>query len=103
GHLDRMGQARTQMIAGAVQKNLRLVLEPAKRARMNDPRAITLKFHPIYVARLRIFSPARVTRFLGKPRKCGALRPFHFLTRLVPPSLLAHGMNYSPVLDLGES
>ena len=46
-----MGQSRPQMVAGAVQKNLRLVFEPAKRARMNDPRAVALKFGAIGVAR----------------------------------------------------
>ena len=98
-----MGQARTQMIAGAVQKNLRLVLEPAKRARMNDPRAIALKFRPVRVAGFRIFSTARIAGFLGKRPKHETLRRLHFLARLVPASLLAHAMNYSPVLDLGES
>src|SRR6266566_2072790 len=87
GHLNGMGQARTQMIAGPVQKNLCLVLEPAKGARMNDPCAITLKFRAIGMAGLRIFSTARIAGFLGKRRKYSALRPFHFLTRLVPASL----------------
>src|SRR5438876_11995459 len=89
GHLNGMGQARTQMIAGPVQKNLCLVLEPAKGARMNDPCAIALKFCAVGMAALWIFSAARLARSLGKRRKCGALRCFHFLARFVAVSLFA--------------
>ena len=56
GDFDRMRQPRAQMIAGPIEENLRLVFEPAKGPRMNDPRAIALKLRAIGVARLRIFS-----------------------------------------------
>ena len=50
-HLDRMRQAGAQMVAGAVEKNLRLVFQAAERARMNDARTIPLKFGAIGVTR----------------------------------------------------
>ena len=89
GHLNGMGQARTQMIAGPVQKNLCLVLEPAKGARMNDPCAIALKFCAVGMAALRVFSAARSARFLGKRRKRGALGRFHLIAGFVAALLSA--------------
>src|SRR4030095_1743853 len=81
GHFDRMSQARAQVIACSVQKNLRLVLEPAKSTRMNNTRPVALKFHAVFVPGLRIFSTARVARFLGKWREGSALRRLHCLSR----------------------
>ena len=52
GDLDRVSQSRAQMVPGAVEKNLRLVFQAAKSARMNDAGAITLKFGAIGVTRL---------------------------------------------------
>src|SRR5438552_13859454 len=83
-----MGQPRAQMIARAVQKNLRFVFEPAKRARVNDARAVALKLGAISMTRFGIFSAARLARFLRKRRQCGALGRFHLLARL--PTVLAH-------------
>ena len=54
---DRMRQARAQMIARAIEKNLRLVFEPAKCARMNDARAIALKLRAIGMTLLGYFRP----------------------------------------------
>src|ERR1700731_4281416 len=76
------------MIAGAVQENLRLICEPAKCARVNDARAVTLKFGPISMALLGIFSSARVARLLCERRQSGALGPLHFLARF--PAVLHH-------------
>src|SRR5581483_12221319 len=42
-HLDGVGQTRAVMIALIKQEDLRLVLEPAKRARMDDTIAIALE------------------------------------------------------------
>src|SRR5437588_9027733 len=107
-----MRQARAQMIAGPVEENLRLIFEPAKRTRMNDPRTIALKFHPIRMRRLRIFSSARIARFLGKWRQRETFGRLHFLARPVAASLcearrrcslLVHVNDYSLVVDLGES
>ncbi len=55
-----MRQPRAKMIAGPVQENLRLIFQPAKRPRMDDPRAIALKLRAVIVTRLDIFSPVRV-------------------------------------------
>src|SRR5438874_23261 len=76
-----MGQPRAQMIAGAVQENLRLIFEPAKCTRVNDPGAITLELGPVAVALLGIFSAARVPRFLGERCERSALGRFHLVAR----------------------
>ena len=60
-HFDGVRQARAEMIARAVQKNLRLVFQPAKGARMNDAGAIALKLRPISMTRFGIFR-ARANR-----------------------------------------
>src|SRR5437016_4110385 len=64
-HLDGMRQARAQMVAGPVEKNLRLVFQAAERARMNDARTIALKFGAIGVTRLSVLPSARFARFLS--------------------------------------
>src|SRR5689334_9767280 len=48
-HLDGMGKASSQMIARAVEKDLRLVFEPSEGTRMNDARPVSLKFRSIGV------------------------------------------------------
>ena len=45
-----MRKARAEVVAGAVKKNLRLILQPAKRARMNDASPVALKFSTIGMA-----------------------------------------------------
>ena len=65
-HLDGMGQPGAQMVAGSVEENLGLVLEPAKSARMNDASAVPLKLGPIGMTRFRILPAPGITRFLGK-------------------------------------
>src|SRR5437899_12286492 len=69
------------MVACAIQKNLRLVVDPAKRARMNDPRPVALEFCSIGMTWFRIFPAARVSRFLSKRRQHCALSHFHLLAR----------------------
>src|SRR5437867_1113488 len=78
---NRMCQPGSEMVAGAVQKNLCLVFEPPKCARMNDPCAVALKLSPIGVAWLRIFSAARVARFLRERREHSAFGRLHLLSR----------------------
>src|SRR5437016_4788051 len=104
-----MGQPRAQVIAGAVQENLRLIFEPAKCTRVNDPRAVALKLGPITVALLRIFSAARVTRFLGKRRERGAFGRLHFLAcfpavfhRVITPSIARPRRRSEPDGYFGE-
>src|SRR6266436_6300044 len=77
-----MGQPRSQMIAGAVQENLRLIFEPAKCARMNDAGAVALKLGPVGVALLSILSSARVAGLLRERREGGALGCFHLFAGL---------------------
>jgi hypothetical protein len=69
------------MVARPVQKNLRFIFHAAKRTRMKDARAITLKFRAIGVAGLGVFASARFARFFRKRRKHRALRRFHFFAR----------------------
>src|SRR5215471_5119830 len=76
-----MRQPCAQMVARTVEKHLRLVFEPAKSARMNDPRAVALKFGAISVALLRIFSPARFARLLRERRERCSLSLFHLIAR----------------------
>src|SRR5438094_6097582 len=80
-----MRQARSQMITGPIEENLRLILQPAKRARVNDPCAIALKFSAIGVARLGVLPPTRVAGFLSKRREHVALRCLHLRTCLPAP------------------
>src|SRR5690349_5623500 len=56
---DGVGEARAQMIARAVEKNLGLVLETTKCARMNNPSPIALELGPIGVRWLGKLSAAR--------------------------------------------
>src|SRR5438067_10909287 len=77
-----MRQARAQMVAGAVEKNLRLVFKAAERARMDDAGAIPLKFGAIGVTRFTMLSSARFARFLSNGRKHCALPFLHLFARL---------------------
>src|SRR6266853_2378772 len=86
-----MGQSRAKMIAGAVEKDLGLIFEPAKRARVNDPRAVALKLGPVSVALLPILSSARVAGLLRERREGGALGRFHFFARF--PTVLHLAVN----------
>ncbi len=42
-HLDRVGQARAEMVALVVDEDLRLVLQPAERGRVDDAVAVALE------------------------------------------------------------
>ena len=77
-----MRQPRPQMIASAVQENLRLVFESAKCARMNNARAVALKFRPVCMTRLGIFSSARIAGFLREWREHATFVRFHLLAPL---------------------
>src|SRR5919198_1089246 len=80
-HLNGVRQTGAQMVAGPIQKNLRLVLHSAKRARMNNACPISLKFRPKRMAGLRILPAPRVARLFRKRRKNSALASFHFFAR----------------------
>src|SRR4051794_3676450 len=76
-----MRQPRPEMIAGAVEKDLRLVLQATEGAGMDDPRTIALELRAVSVARLGIFPAARIARFLGVGREDAPLVLLHLLAR----------------------
>ena len=92
-----MRQARAEMIAGAVQENLRLIFQPAKRPRMNDAGPVALEFRAIGVARLGKFSSPRVAGFLRERREHSSLVRFHFFPRL--PSLTRDSRRHANLLS----
>ena len=75
-----MCQACAKVIAGAVEKNLRFVFEPAKSARMNYPVAVALVMRAPFGRRFRMFAAARVTAELRAGREDLPLDLFQFLT-----------------------
>ena len=75
GHFESMRQPGAQMVRRSIKKNLRFVLEPAKRARMNDSCAVALEFRAVFVSRFGEFPATRVARLLCKGRECSARRP----------------------------
>ena len=82
GDFDRMRQPRAQMVAGAVEKNLRLVFEAAEGARMDDAVAVALKFGAIGVTRFTVQPAARFARFLSNRRERYTLPFLHLFARL---------------------
>src|SRR6266540_6164279 len=77
-----MRQARAQMVAGAVEKNLRFVFQAAERARMDNACTIPLKFGAIGVTGLIVSPPARFAGFLSNRCERCALSPLHLLAHL---------------------
>src|SRR5215467_8031632 len=77
-----MCKARPQVITSAIEKNLGLVFQSAKRAGMNDARTIALKFGAIGVTRFRMLPPPRVARLLSNRRQHCALAFLHLFARL---------------------
>src|SRR5262249_17706131 len=70
------------MVAGAVEKNLRLVFQAAECAGMNYARTVALKFGAIGVTRLSVLPPARVAGFLSNRGERCALSLLHLFARL---------------------
>ncbi len=62
-HFEAMGQPGAVMIALVIDKDLRLVGQPAKRRRMNDAVPVALKGRAYYMLRLRMEPPTRLLRF----------------------------------------
>src|ERR1035437_2912364 len=69
------------MITGAVEKNLRLIFQPAESAGVNDPGAVPLVLRAIGVGRFRILATAGVSRFLRKRSEGLSLGLLHLLPR----------------------
>ena len=80
-----MRQARPEMIAGSIEENLRLVLQPTKRARMDDARPVALKLSAVSVPGLRKCTPPRIAGFLRERREHAALIRFHLFPFLPNP------------------
>ena len=81
GDLDRVGQPGAEMIAGAVEKDLRLVFQPAEGAGMDDPVAVALILGTPFGRRLGMFASAGVAAELSIGGKRLSLNLFQFLAR----------------------
>src|SRR6266404_8115768 len=105
-----MREPRPQVVAGPIEKNLRLIFQPAERARMDDPRPVALELGPIDVARLGIFSAPRFAGLLRERRQNARFVRLHFLAGLptVPMAvagsrIICHAGIILSVLSLCES
>ncbi len=54
GHLDRVRESSSVVVAGAVKKNLGLSVESAEGGAVNDPSAVALNFRAVAVSGLRV-------------------------------------------------
>ena len=81
GDFHGVRQARAQMIAGAVEKNLGFVFEPAEGARMDDAVAVALVLGAPFGRRFLVLSPARIGAELRVGRQDLALDFFQFSSR----------------------
>jgi hypothetical protein len=81
GDFNRMREPRAEMVARAIQKNLRLVFEPAEGARMNDAVAVALVLGAPFRRRFGTFATAGVTAELREGRKDLPLDLLQFLSR----------------------
>jgi hypothetical protein len=77
-----MRQARAQMVAGTVEKNLGFVFQAPERARMDDARTIPLKFGAIGVTRFKVQPAARFARFLSNRAERYTFPLLHLFARL---------------------
>ena len=80
GDFNRVREPRAQMVAGAVEKNLRLVFQPAEGARMDDAVAVALVMRAPFRRGLLVFASARVAAELRVGRENLAFDLFQFLT-----------------------
>src|SRR3981081_1637866 len=97
-----MRQTRAEMIAGAIQENLGLVFQAPKRPRMNNARAIALKFSAVAMAQLGMFSPPRLAGLLRERRADTKLVRLHLFPCLPNPGpkhratrIIRHTKDYS--------
>src|ERR1035437_8663103 len=81
GHLHRMGQPRAEVIAGAVEKHLGLVFEPAKGPGVNDAVTVPLILRAPLRRRFPMLSPARIGAELRIRGKALSLERLQFLLR----------------------
>src|SRR5450432_2187008 len=78
GDFNRVREARAQMVAGAVEENLRLVFEPAESARMDDAVAVALVMRAPFGRGFRMVAAACVTAELCVRREDLSFNLFQF-------------------------
>src|SRR5262245_57660462 len=103
----RMRQAGAKMIAGAIEKDLRLIFEAAKRARVDHAVAIPLVVSPPFGRVFFEFAAARVSTELGIRREDLPLAFFqlkaragHWLAALGPRNVAALKRSRAVTLQL---
>src|SRR5207247_1021082 len=79
GHFQRMSQPRAEVVARAVQENLRLVLQPAKRARVDHAVPVPVEMRAAFRRVFWVFAPACLGAELGVRRQKLALALLQFL------------------------
>ena len=79
GHFNRVREPRAEMIAGAAEKNLRLVFEPAEGARMNHAVTVALVLRAPDRRNFLVLATARVAAELGVRCEKLAFELFEFL------------------------
>src|SRR5271167_4746319 len=80
GDLDGVGHARAVMVAGAVEEDLRLVLEAAEGAAVDDAVAVALEIEAEAVLVLGMNTAARSRAALGIGREVAGLASFQVKT-----------------------
>lgn len=81
GDFHRVRESGAQVVARAVEKNLRLVLQPSEGARVNNAVAIALIFRTPRRRGFIVFAPAHTGAHLGVRREGQAFDAFEFLAR----------------------
>src|SRR5688500_3650133 len=76
GDFDGVRESRQQMIAGTIQKDLRLVLQSPKRARMNHARPVALVVSPMRMRGLGVLPTTGFSRLLRVNRERRAFEFF---------------------------
>ena len=69
GRLERVGQARPEVVAGGVDEDLGLALQPPERLRVDDPVAVALERRAQQARLLLARAPARLVRANGERRE----------------------------------
>ena len=78
GDLESVRESRAQMIAGAIEKYLRLVFQAAECAAVDDPSAVTLVFRAVRVGWLFMCATGCIAAFLRPWRERHAFLRFEF-------------------------
>ncbi len=90
GHLEAVGEPRPVVVALVVDKDLRLMGQPAESRAMNDAVAVALKCRPHRMLGLRMEPSARLLRLRRKGRETGRRDHARILRRV------GAGVHHSP-------